>query len=50
VIGDAGAVQDILDGRVDARERFLAGGIRVRGDLRYLSDLGLELGLLKQPL
>jgi hypothetical protein len=50
VIADAQALQSILDGTVDAREQFLAGGLRVRGDLRYLSDIGLELGLLKHAL
>jgi hydrogenase maturation factor HypE len=50
VIGDAEAVRAILNGKVDARKQFLAGGIRVRGDLQYLSDLALELGLLKEPL
>ena|SRR5215831_10558901 len=50
VIGDAATVQAVLDGKVDARKQFLAGGIRIRGDLQYLSDLALELGLLKDPL
>ncbi|BDC46032.1 SCP2 sterol-binding domain-containing protein [Paraburkholderia terrae] len=50
VIGDAKRVHAILSGEKDAREQFLAGGFRVRGDLRYLSDVGLELGLLKEPL
>ena len=50
VIGDAEAVQAVLDRKVNAREQFLAGGIRVRGDLRYLSDVALEMGLLKHPL
>ncbi|MGW6456345.1 hypothetical protein ACWF94_10530 [Streptomyces sp. NPDC055078] len=50
VVGDATAVRDILDGKVDARERYLAGGVRVSGDLRYLSELAMELDLLKHPL
>jgi hypothetical protein len=50
VMGEAEAVRAILDGEEDARRRFVAGGIRVRGDLRYLSDLALELGLLEEPL
>lgn len=50
VIGDAQTVQAVIDGRVDARTQFLAGGIRVRGDLQYLSNLALELGLLRDPL
>ena len=50
VMGDANTVRAILDGETDAREQFLAGGLRVWGDLRYLSDLALELGVLKEPL
>jgi hypothetical protein len=50
VMGDAGTIQAILDGEKDARKEFVAGGVRVRGDLRYLSDLAMELGLLKEPL
>lgn len=50
VIGDGEAVRAILDGEADARERWFAGGLRVRGDLRYLSDVAMELGLLKAPL
>lgn len=50
VMGDAETIRSILEGESDARERFFAGGLRVRGDLRYLSTVGLELGLLKEPL
>lgn len=50
IIGDARRIQAILDGKKDAMEQFLAGGFRVRGDLRYLSDIALELGLIKEPL
>ena len=50
VIGDARRIQSVLDGEKDARMQFLAGGFRVRGDLRYLSDIALELGLIKEPL
>lgn len=50
VIGDAKRVHAILDGKKDAREQFLAGGFRVRGDLRYLSEIALELGIIKEPL
>lgn len=48
--GDAARIRAILDGRKDAVTQFLAGGIRVRGDLPYFSKLAVELGLLKQPL
>jgi putative sterol carrier protein len=50
VIGDAEVIRAILEGQADARKQFLAGGIRIRGNMRYLSDVALELGLLKHPL
>lgn len=50
VIGDAETLQAVLDGERDAREQFFQGGLRVRGDLRYLSDVAMELGILKAPL
>jgi hypothetical protein len=50
VIGDANRIRAILAGRKDAREEFLAGGFRVRGDLRYLSNVAMELGIIKDPL
>jgi predicted lipid carrier protein YhbT len=50
VIGNAETIQAIIDGKKDARKQFFAGGLRVRGDLRYLSDIALELGILKTPL
>ena len=49
VIGDAKRILAIVEGKKDGRRQFLAGGIRVRGDLRYLSDLALELGIIKEP-
>lgn len=50
VIGDAKRIHAILTGTKDAREQFLAGGFRVRGDLRYLSNVALELGIINEPL
>jgi len=50
VIGDARRLRAILAGEKDAVEQFFAGGFRVRGDLRYLSDVAIELGLIKEPL
>jgi hypothetical protein len=50
IIGDARRIQDVLAGQKDAAAHFLAGGFRIRGDLRYFSDLALELGILKEPL
>lgn len=49
VIGDTGRIRAILAGEKDARKQFLAGGFRVRGDLRYVSDIALELGIIKEP-
>jgi len=40
----------VLAGERDPRKLFFAGGLRVRGDLRYLSDLAMELGILKEPI
>ena len=50
VIGDPRRIQSILRGTKDARIQFFAGGIRVRGDIQYLSDLGMKLGNLKKPI
>jgi hypothetical protein len=50
VMGDAATIQAVIEGENDAVKTFLAGGIRVRGDLRYLSDLALELGFIDRPL
>jgi hypothetical protein len=50
LIGEARRILPILEGKKDARAQFLAGGFRVRGDLRYASDLAVELGILKEPI
>lgn len=50
VIGEARIVEAVLAGQKDAREQFLTGRFRIRGDLRYLSDIALELGFIKEPL
>ena len=50
IIGSSRQLRGVLAGEIDARARFLAGAFRVRGDLRYLSDLAVELNLLKEPL
>jgi hypothetical protein len=50
LIGDASRIIAILEGRKDARKQFLAGGFRVRGDLHYVSDLAMDLGILKEPI
>jgi hypothetical protein len=50
VIGDGARVRAVLAGEKDARMQFMAGAFRVRGDLRYLSAVAVELGLLDRPL
>jgi predicted lipid carrier protein YhbT len=50
VMGDRKRIQAIIDGKKDARAQFLAGGLRIRGDMAYFSDIALELGILTEPL
>ncbi|MET3721823.1 hypothetical protein [Arthrobacter sp. UYEF21] len=50
ILGDGKVLAAILRGDQDARESFLAGGIRVRGDLRYFSDLAVAARILPTPL
>lgn len=49
IIGDADRIRAILEGRKDGLAAFAGGGIRVQGDLRYLSALATELGFVKKP-
>lgn len=50
ILGDGQVLAAILRGDQDARDAFLAGGIRVRGDLRYFSDLAVAARILPTPL
>jgi predicted lipid carrier protein YhbT len=50
VIGDPARLTSIIEGKKDARMQFFAGGIRVRGDMPYLSEIGLRLRFLDRPL
>ena len=50
VIGDPRRIAAIVRGEKDARRQFLAGGLRVRGDMSYLSELGMRLGFLETPI
>jgi hypothetical protein len=50
VIGDAKLIRGILEKKKAARAHFLAGGFRIRGDLRYLSEIGMALGILDRPI
>lgn len=47
VTGDGKQVRMVLEGKREATKAFLAGGIQVRGDIRYLERVLLELKLLK---
>jgi hypothetical protein len=49
VIGPGDRIRAILDGSKDGRLQFFTGGIRVRGDLKYLSELSHEMGFIKVP-
>ena len=49
VIGGARRIIAILSGSKEGRRQFSAGGMRVRGDLQYLSDIAYELGLITAP-
>lgn len=50
VVGDPARLRSIIEGKKDGRLQFFAGGISIRGDMHYLSELGLALGFLKSPL
>lgn len=47
VTGDGDKVRMVLEGKRDPAKAFLAGGIQVRGDIRYLERVLQELKLLK---
>lgn len=44
VMGEASALRAVLEGKKEGRAAFLAGGIRVRGDISYLQKISAELG------
>lgn len=48
--GDPRRIAAIMRGKKDARLQFFAGGIRVRGDIAYLSQIGMKLGFIDRPL
>jgi hypothetical protein len=50
IIGDSDRIGAVVSGQRDARKTFLLGGMRVRGDLAYLSELGMKLGLFDRPI
>jgi hypothetical protein len=50
VMGDASVIRAIIEDKKDGLKQFREGNLRIRGDLRYFSDLILELGIIKSPL
>jgi len=48
VIADADALRPVLEGKVDGREAFLKGGIRVRGNVLAVEGLSAALGTHKR--
>jgi len=47
---DPARLTSIIEGKKDARMQFFAGGIRVRGDMTYLSQIGMQIGFLDRPI
>ena len=48
VSGDARRICAILDGSKEGRAQYYEGGMLVRGDLQYLSELAHELGFIAE--
>jgi hypothetical protein len=48
IIGDAHRVCAVLDGTKEGRKQFFEGGVRIRGNLRYLSTIFHEMGLINE--
>jgi hypothetical protein len=49
IIGDPEQIRAVLEGGREGLAQFYRGGIRVRGDLQYLSELAHELGFIREP-
>ena len=49
IMGDAAQIRAVLDGSREGVAQFYRGGIRVRGDLQYLSEVAHELGFIREP-
>ncbi len=47
IVGSDKNVRMVLEGKRDARKAFFAGGLQVRGDIRYLERLLEDLKLMK---
>jgi hypothetical protein len=46
ITGPSSALRDVLEGRIEASEALVRGGIRVRGDIEYLERALRDVGLL----
>lgn len=46
ISGPSSVLRDVLDGRLEASEALVRGGVRVRGDLEYLERVLRDAGLL----
>ena len=50
MIGQADSIKRILDGASNPMVSFRRGNFRIRGDIKYISELAMVLGLLRRPL
>ena len=50
VIGDVRVIRSILERKRRPARFSWPAGFRVRGDLKYLTDVAMELGLLEEPI
>jgi SCP-2 sterol transfer family len=46
VTGPSAVLREVLEGRLEASQALVRGGIRVRGDLQYLEQVLRDVGLL----
>jgi hypothetical protein len=49
IIGDPESIRSVLEGGHEGLAQFYRGGIRIRGDLQYLSELAHDLGFIREP-
>jgi hypothetical protein len=49
IIGEPERIRAVLEGGREGLAQFYRGGIRIRGDLQYLSELAYELGFIREP-
>lgn len=46
ITAPSSVIQDVLEGRLEASQALVGGGVRVRGDLAYLEGVLRDAGLL----